>query len=345
MVRASVSLSGKIAYSVGGLVLVLTAIGITLPSIARVERTTDIEAHAASVFALINDFNQINQWSPWIQTDPNAVFTISGPRRGVGATITWDGPIVGRGSQTIVESLPFERVASRLDLDGQGTATAVFELQRSAAGTSVTWRFENDFGFNLPGRYFGLLLASIVGPDYEKGLARLKSMAERLPAADFSDIEIEHRTVEAMDVVLLSASSVPEAGAISAALGDAYFELLNFIDRHDLREAGAPMSIGGSFKGSALQFDAAIPVRGLHEEITDDSSGVRLGQSYEGRVIRVKHIGSYRTLGLTHDKIAAYLAALGITRDGDAWESYVSDPTRVDESELLTYVYYPIKSP
>ena len=50
------------------------------------------------------------------------------------------------------------------------------------------------------------------------------------------------------------------------------------------------------------------------------------------------------TLGATHRKIAAYLAALGIERAGDAWESYVSDPTKVPESELLTYVYYPISS-
>ena len=100
-----------------------------------------------------------------------------------------------------------------------------------------------------------------------------------------------------------------------------------------------------------MQFNAAIPIRGLDGGLdgrldgksSQEDSGVQLGKSYEGRVIRVKHIGSYRDLGRTHDKIAAYLAAFGISRNGDAWESYVSDPTRVDEDELLTYVYYPIK--
>ena len=71
-------------------------------------------------------------------------------------------------------------------------------------------------------------------------------------------------------------------------------------------------------------------------------ASVKLGKTYEGPVIRVRHVGSYRSLGRTHDKIAAYLAALGIERNGDAWESYVSDPTRTDGAELLTYVYYPI---
>jgi effector-binding domain-containing protein len=42
--------------------------------------------------------------------------------------------------------------------------------------------------------------------------------------------------------------------------------------------------------------------------------------------------------------VSAYLAALAIKRNGDAWEAYVSDPGNVLEPDLLTYVYYPIKT-
>jgi effector-binding domain-containing protein len=41
--------------------------------------------------------------------------------------------------------------------------------------------------------------------------------------------------------------------------------------------------------------------------------------------------------------VSAYLAALGIERNGAPWESYVSDPGKMPEEDLLTYVYYPIK--
>ncbi len=54
-------------------------------------------------------------------------------------------------------------------------------------------------------------------------------------------------------------------------------------------------------------------------------------------------MGPYRNLATTHRKITAYLAALGIERNGSAWESYVSDPAKVEEKDLLTYVYYPVK--
>ena len=104
-----------------------------------------------------------------------------------------------------------------------------------------------------------------------------------------------------------------------------------------------PLSITRTFSGSALVFDSAIPVRGISDETPTEDGGVKLGSTYGGPVIRVRHTGSYRDLASTHRKITAYLAALGIERNGDPWESYVSDPGKTPEKELLTYVYYPIR--
>ncbi len=332
----------KFVYSIAGLILALAVVGIFLPSQAIVERSTEIDARQATIFALLNDFHQVNKWSPWIEDDPNARVEIFGPRRGVGATVAWDGNVIGQGSQTITESVPFERVATALDFGDQGEAKVVFELQETDEGTEITWTFNMDFGFNIVGRYFGLIIAGAVGDDYEEGLASLKSMAEGLPRTDFSDVEIEHIVVEVTDIAFQSTSSVPEAAAMSDAMGRAYFNILGFIDENNLQEAGPPLSISRAFSGSEMRFDAAIPVRGMVDGEPRGSAFVKLGKTYGGPVIRVQHIGSYRSLARTHDKIAAYLAALGIERNGDAWESYVSDPTRTDEAELLTYVYYPI---
>ena len=103
------------------------------------------------------------------------------------------------------------------------------------------------------------------------------------------------------------------------------------------------MSITRTFSGSDLVFDAAIPVRGITPSTPISSEAVKIGKTYAGSVIRVQHVGGYAGLGRTHDKIAAYLAARGLERNGDAWESYISDPGRTDESGLLTYIYYPIR--
>lgn len=334
----------KFLYGIGTFLVLLILVGLALPRYGRVEVNTSVDAEPATVFALVNDFRRVDLWSPKTATDPNARVVFSGPYRGVGATITWDGIVIGSGTQTIVESRPFEHVSTVINAGEPGEARTWFDIAEEDDGTRITWGFEHDYGFNIVGRYVALLLTGVVRREYERGLVALKDLVETLPRTDFSDLEVEHIVVEPQQIAYLPATSTPDPTAMSDAMGKAYFEILTFIDKHGLAEAGAPISIVRSFQGANLRFDAAIPVRGIGEDTPREDGKVRLGSTYSGPVIRVKHMGSYRNLGLTHRKIAAYLAALGIERDGDAWETYVSDPTKVSEAELLTYVFYPIRN-
>lgn len=329
----------KLIYGIIGFVVLLIVIGLALPRYGRVVVSTDIDAPAATVFAQLNDFHRVQLWSPLAETDPNARIVYSGPERGQGATMTWDGAIVGTGAQTITESRPFQRVATLIN---NGEARTWFDLSAQSGTTTVSWGFETDYGYNVAGRYIALLLNNVIRQEHAEAIFGLKSLAESLPDTDFGDLEIEHLVTEAQDIAYLPTTSAPEPAAISEAMGKAYFEILTYIDRRGLEETGAPISVTRSFDGSVLLFDAAIPIRSAAEESAGEAGGVRIGKTWAGPVIRVKHIGSYRTLGTTHNKISAYLAALGIERAGAAWESYVSDPTKVAESELLTYIYYPI---
>ena len=338
----SMSFTRKISCFVGGACLLFFAVGVFLPSTGRIEREITIEAHRATVFALLNDFHQVNKWSRWPATDPNARVNIGGPPRGVGATMSWSGVIIGSGTQTIVVSDPLEKIATKLILEDIGEVETGFSLSESDDGTTVVWRYEKDFGLNIFGRYYGLLLDDIVGTRYEKRLANLKTMAESLPPSDFHGLDVEQMIIIPTDIAYVEASSEPLAAAISKAMGEAYFGVLNFIDRNRLQEAGAPLSISRAFEGSELRFDAAIPVRGIMENTPRAQDSVKLGRTYGGAVVRVIHLGSYLELGETHNRISAYLAALGIERNGDAWESYVSDPTKTAEAELITHIFYPV---
>ena len=257
---------------------------------------------------------------------------------------SWSGPVIGRGVEAITESEAFSRIVTRID-DGNGRiASHRILLSNDDGRTGVVWVYEREYGLNLVGRYFALIEDGIAGPRIERDLERLADYAESLPRADFSDLDVERLVVEAVDIAYLATRSRPDAAAISAAMGESFFDILDFIDRHGLTADGAPMSITRAFSGGDLLFDAAIPVRGVAASTPRDAERVRIGKTYEGAVIRVRHVGGYGGLGRTHDKIAAYLAARGLERNGDAWESYVSDPARTDESGLLTYIYYPIRN-
>ena len=52
-------------------------------------------------------------------------------------------------------------------------------LRPEGSGTRVTWTNEGDMGTNPVNRYFGLMMDSMVGPDFEAGLKNLKALAER----------------------------------------------------------------------------------------------------------------------------------------------------------------------
>lgn len=333
----------KFLYGTGALLALLIVIGLALPRYSRVEVRAPVDAHPATVFALVNDFRRVNLWAPRNAGDPNARVIYSGPPRGVGATVSWDGPVIGSGTQQITASRRYEFVETLINPGEPGEAKTRFDIAREGSGSAVTWAFEHDHGFNLVGRYFSLLLTGVLRREYENGIAALRDFAESLPRTDFGDLEIEHVFVEPNQIAYLEATSIPEPTAISEAMGKAYFEILSFIDEQGLTNAGPPMSIARSFSGAELRFDAAIPVRGISDTTSVDGRAVRLGTTYTGPAIRATHTGSYRTLGVTHRKIASYLAAFGIERNGDAWEVYVSDPTKVSDRELQTAVYYPVR--
>jgi effector-binding domain-containing protein len=329
---------------IAGVIALLVLIGLLLPSHARVERQQIIDAYPATVFSLLNDFRRVAEWAPYTRDDPNARFEIGGSQTGEGATVTWSGRIIGSGRETISESLPFERIVVDVDLGDGRETTRTYALERQDGQTIVTVSWQRETGLNPLARAFALFQDGIRGPDFERDLASLAEFAGILPRADFGDLEMRRMVVETQDIAYITTRSLPEASAMSAAMSDSFFDIYDFMDRHSLSRDGAPMSITRTFSGSELVFDAAIPVRGLTSATPRTENAVKMGRTYAGPLIRVRHKGDYGSLAETHRKIAAYLAATATERNGDAWESYVSDPELADESGLETYLYYPVRN-
>jgi len=153
----------------------------TRPSEFRITRTAAISAPAAAVFAQVNDLHRWKAWSPWAKMDPNAKEVHEGPAAGAGAKMSWSGNNkVGEGSMTITESRPNDFVRFRLEFlkPFAATNTAEFTFKPQGNQTVVTWSM---FGHNnFMGKAMGLIMNcdKMVGGQFEKGLAQLKSVAE-----------------------------------------------------------------------------------------------------------------------------------------------------------------------
>jgi uncharacterized protein YndB with AHSA1/START domain len=171
----------KVLIALAALVVVLLVVIATRPSTYRVERTTRIAAPPDTVFALVNDFSAWDRWSPWAHLDPSMKKTIGGPPSGVGATYAWTGnDKVGEGKMQITESVPAQKVGIRLEFikPMASVAQTDFGFRPEGGGTQVSWGMhgKNDF----MGKAFSLVadLDTMVGNDFEKGLASMRREAE-----------------------------------------------------------------------------------------------------------------------------------------------------------------------
>lgn len=168
--------------TIAALAIILGLTGFLLPSSVHVQRQIMIKADAQTVYTLLNSYQRFNEWSPWYGLDPNAKYTLEGPAEGVGAKMVWvsQDPSVGSGSQDITESVMPSLIRTHLYFEGQGDAYAAFRIDPVEGGTQVTWEFNTEFGNDVVGRWFGVLMFdSLIGADYEKGLSKLKQVLEK----------------------------------------------------------------------------------------------------------------------------------------------------------------------
>lgn len=161
--------------------IAVVALAYTQPQEITVEREIVIAASPQQVFPYLVDFKKFQTWSPWAAMDPNTEHVYSGTAGEVGSSMKWSSEITGKGTQTLVESRPFEYAKTDLHFDGQNPAVAFFKLTPEGQGTKVIWGLEADMGDTPIGRWMGRAMDSMVGPDYEKGLATLKTTVESAP--------------------------------------------------------------------------------------------------------------------------------------------------------------------
>lgn len=173
-------LIGIISISLGSLVLVLILVGFFLPRKVHVARSILIDCPKETIFPHLNNLQHFVNWSPWTEKDPNMKQTFSGPESGTGCTYEWEGDRkkVGSGSMCITNSIENQRVETDLNFGKQGTAQANWILETKDAKTKVIWTLDTDMGVNPIGRYFGLFMDKMIGPDYEHGLNKLKAKLE-----------------------------------------------------------------------------------------------------------------------------------------------------------------------
>lgn len=170
----------KILIGLAAVIAVILIAACFQPNTFHVERTVTITAAPEKIYPHINDFHNWAAWDPWAKMDPAMRTTISGAASGKGAVYEWEGNgQVGQGRMEITDSTP-SKISIQLNfikpMASQDMAT--FTLNPKGTSTDVTWAMDGTVPF--VGKIFHLFMNmdKMVGSQFEKGLADLKTASE-----------------------------------------------------------------------------------------------------------------------------------------------------------------------
>jgi len=156
-----------------------------LPDRYTVERSIVVAAEPAAIVPWVAAFPSRHAWSPWVEVDPAAEYAYTGAPGAVGSTMSWVGDEIGAATLTL-DAVSDARVDTTfaMKVPMETTSRDAFTFTRVEGGTRVTWTNEATGLPMGPARLFALAADSVVGADYEKGLARLRDHVERGAAAN-----------------------------------------------------------------------------------------------------------------------------------------------------------------
>ena len=167
--------------AVAVIVIVLVIVIAMQPGEFRVARSTKVSAPPPAVFAQVSDFHKWEAWNPWGKIDPAMQQSYEGAPFGTGAVYSWVGnKDVGAGRMTIIESRPSELIRIKMEFfkPFAATDTAEFTFTPEGNQTAVTWSMAGENNFFAKAFHLFINMDKMIGDQFVKGLAEMKSQAE-----------------------------------------------------------------------------------------------------------------------------------------------------------------------
>jgi effector-binding domain-containing protein len=325
-----------------GIVLLIVIIGVFLPASTHVERTAVVKGNPESVFMLINNLKEWEKWSPWHKIDPKMTIAYSDTFVGAGASYSWksDHDNVGNGKMTILESSPYSMVKTEMNFMENGIASGGFYLKPVEAGTEVKWTMDSDAGWNIIARYFGLMVDKFVGPDFEKGLRLLDSVAQTVKSEEFT-MDLEFTSIPAQKFLLLKATGVKEAD-IGKTLGEIYGKIGAALGENGLKMMGAPMTFYEEPLDGNFTFEAGMPIDIKPKKPL--TGGLIFKELQASEAVVAHFSGSYDKTGAAYPALENLMKEKGKSPIGMPMESYISDPMAAKTPlDIKTDIIWPVK--
>jgi uncharacterized protein YndB with AHSA1/START domain len=172
----------KIALAVTVIIIVILGMAAMKPDTFTVKRVIAIKAPPEKIAPLVTDFHQWASWSPWEHLDPAMKRTFSGAPAGKGAIYEWEGnKDVGKGRMEVLDAATPAKTVIKLDFlqPFESHNVTEFTLVPQGEMTQVTWDMTGPMPFISKIMSVFVSMDSMIGKDFEKGLANMKATAEK----------------------------------------------------------------------------------------------------------------------------------------------------------------------
>jgi effector-binding domain-containing protein len=325
------------------LIVVLAIVALVLIIAAFVPRdrmftnSIEIESSPRLIFAQVNSLQNWDNWSPFLEDDPEMTSVYSGPNFGVGNRQEWKSKKSGDGALEIVESINENKVVFALDFGMGELYQTWFILDRTPDFVNVTWVSKMDNLSYPMGRLMMTLFKVRMEKTFQRGLDNLKKYVEGLPADCISG-EVEVVNVPARTVLAITSNVTNDQ--IMEFLQQSFGTIMGIIEANRLKATGAPITI---YKGDETTVEwgatAAIPVNRAPAKLPEGIAKLDLPAT---KAVSVLHIGSYQTASDSYYKVLDYIMANGMEITGDSWEEYLTTPDVEDPMQIQTKIYFPV---
>ncbi len=332
----------KIIIALIALVALVVIISLFLPSEVTVTRTGEINAPAEVVFGQVNDFHNWVNWDPWQGKDPDMKASYEGPESGAGSKRCWesDNEEVGTGCLTIMESVPNTSIKTKLEFEGMSPGTGNWSFIENEGVTTVSWGMKMDMGLNPMGKFIGLTMDGMLGPDFEKGLANLKELCENMPVVEPKPtIDAKVVTVESLPIYSIKDSVLVQD--LEARMNEMYASLAAHVAESGAEVTGQILCIWHKWNPEGYStLECAIPV----VETGEGTDVIMAAATHTGNAVTTTHLGSYESSEATYFGLEDYIKANEHTIIGPPWEVYTVGPKDdPDTANWVTQIYFPVE--
>ncbi len=339
----------KLLLGFVALLALFALVSFMLPSPAPVERSTTIDSSADVVFQQVNNLKNWENWSAWAAKDPSMKVVYGEKVEGEGGSYSWAGDVVGKGNLTIVKSEPGKLLNTEVDFGFMGRGEGSWTFEENDGKTKVTWAMKSLPGAgplaNIIGRYFLAFedLDPLVGPDFEQGLAGIKTICEGMNNNTNSEIEI----VEVLGTKYYTIRDKVKFADIKQFYTENYPKIIQKVTEDQLQMTGMPRGIYYLWdaENELADMAAAIPVSPIPEQgKANKKTNIGTGEAevYDNYIV-YNYYGDYVNMKSAHDGLGKACESVFKKHPTLVMEEYVTDPgSEPDNSKWLTRIYYVI---